>query len=421
MSRGSSRQQSGNSRTTATMVPTSTNWDDRSTMTSRHSDTSEQSYRSYSTAPTDYSPRPQIPRFETCYPRLEGNGKAAAVVTSTPYYTPDARASVETYASTTVSEDYGDDEDDEDGRYDDFDPEFEVPTYFPDEYAPDAIPATPRDFAALFPTTDKLSITHDDSTLDGNMNLRLHTNVTLKNGRVRSVTLFHLRMYDLRNREFSLRRYSRDSGREVCHTVRKYQKPAVEKRSGLQRSFSSALAIVQNKTSPTKNRMRSGSITDKQNPNGANIHRSDSGYGSLHSAAGSGSYNKQPPLPPTPSSMSQPRRTCVQLPTNTIKLEFSNYAHVDIKRRGAGSNKRYEFAYWGAAYRWQRVSIQRGKIEEVSYHLLRGGTEHDDMPLAHIVPVPLTANEAFDEDDKGGWIPPCSLWMSRILDDDLAE
>ena len=111
----------------------------------------------------------------------------------------------------------------------------------------------------------------------------------------------------------------------------------------------------------------------------------------------------------------------MQLPTNTIKLEFSNYAHVDIKRRGAGSNKRYEFAYWGAAYRWQRVSIQRGKIEEVSYHLLRGGTEHDDMPLAHIVPVPLTANEAFDEDDKGGWIPPCSLWMSRILDDDLAE
>jgi hypothetical protein len=101
------------------------------------------------------------------------------------------------------------------------------------------------------------------------------------------------------------------------------------------------------------------------------------------------------------------------MPTNTIKLEFSNYAHVSLKRRGAASNKRYEYEYWGHSYTWRRHVTKEGRLEEVSYHLMR---DDKTNPLAHIIPVPLTTTQLEEEKLKGGWIPPCNMW---ITDEDI--
>jgi len=346
---------------------------------SRPSD-SNSSHQSQSTLPSEYSYRAHLPRYETCYARIEGRTQYDAEIREYD----DARASVETYASTIDSAD--DLEDDA--------PPFDAQSY--QGYEPcgsDAIPSTPRDFAELFPSTTRLSICHDDATTDGNLNLRVDNQVELRGEIKLPMTLFHLRMNDLKARQFSLRRYCRESGREVCHSDRKYQKPAQEKRPTLQKSLSSALYNIRHKArSPTSSQL------------GA-LKRSDSGYASMHNHEydcdddDDGSH-----ATPTPSS-----RRASLLPTNTIKLEFSNYAHVDVKRRGTGSHKRYDFEYWGVDYAWKRFIQRDGDFEEVSYHLYRSDSENS---LAHIVPVPLTRAQAEEENAKGGWVAPCSLWLT---------
>lgn len=102
-------------------------------------------------------------------------------------------------------------------------------------------------------------------------------------------------------------------------------------------------------------------------------------------------------------------------PTNVIKLEFANYAHVEVKRRGSGTHRRYTFDYWGQNYTWERHVRKQGEFEEVSYHLARGDKS---TPLAYIVPVPLTREQSLEERWKGGWIAPTSMWMS---DDDVCK
>jgi hypothetical protein len=70
-------------------------------------------------------------------------------------------------------------------------------------------------------------------------------------------------------------------------------------------------------------------------------------------------------------------------PTNTIKLEFSNYARVDVTRRGGGAtagHRRYEFEWWGHRYSW-RLAAERsphvgGGLPAdcvSSFHLVRDG------------------------------------------------
>lgn len=123
--------------------------------------------RSYSTAPTQYSSRsskrPPRLHHNTCI----GHGKEA-----TPQYFPaqlpceSPRSSVGTYASTV-------EDDDAAGL-----PEYEVPEYT-QPYAPTAVAATPSDFSELFPSHRRLTVRHDDSTIDGNMNLRIDTEVTM--------------------------------------------------------------------------------------------------------------------------------------------------------------------------------------------------------------------------------------------------
>ena len=140
---------------------------------SGHSDHSAHSARSYDTAPTEYSDRrPSLLHSETCHPRVQGRGREPDYFVPQHqvdrYPQPPPRASVDTYASTS-EEDLADEVDDM--------PDYDVPTYRHEPLACDAIPTTPRDFGELFPTSKRLSIRHDDSTIDGNMNLRVDTQV----------------------------------------------------------------------------------------------------------------------------------------------------------------------------------------------------------------------------------------------------
>lgn len=299
------------------------------------------------------------------------------------------RISKETYASTVASAEDLDDEL----------PSNDVLEYEQEPFESTAIPSTPADFAKYFPSTRRLHIKHDDSTLDGNMNLRVDTDARGSEGTRLDLTLFHLRMHDLKSREFSLRRYCRDSGREVCHSSRKYTTPAATRRPGLQRSMSNALSSFRSKTEP-KLATRSS------------LKRQDSGYDTMSDDEGNEETTNNSPK----------GHRGVPLPTNTTKLEFSNYAHLDIKRRGTKGSKRYEFEYWGANYAWKRVTKRRGSLRETSYHLVNTETSH---AIAHIVPAPLTPAEVEEEDAKGGWVPPCSMWISdeRVVSGrtDIAE
>ncbi|KAI9888165.1 MAG: hypothetical protein M1823_000100 [Watsoniomyces obsoletus] len=331
-------------------------------------------YDSHSTAPTS--------ERDSCRPSLKnvyyGEAYAKSDVISAKAYAVDPRASTETYASTVPSED---DEDEED-------PEYAVPELPREVFGAMPLPCTPAEFAELFPSTRRLLIRHDDTTEDGNMNLRLDTEMQDLSGQKRAFTLFHLRMYDLRQRDFSLRRYCRDSGREVCHSSRKGAKSVAGQPPApiLQRSVSNAFASLRGKQGVK----RSSPLA---------LQRQDSGYHSeedeeeASQKKGRGSKTAHAPLL-----------------TNTIRLEFSNYAHVSLKRRGTHKSKRYECEYWGRQYTWRRRITRDGRGREVSYHLVNefGGV------LAHIVPIPLTPRQSREEAAKGSWVPPCSMWIRDL-------
>ncbi|KAF2763215.1 hypothetical protein EJ05DRAFT_472126 [Pseudovirgaria hyperparasitica] len=353
---------------------------DSGTTASGRSHHSDDSYYSRSTAPTDldvrqydYLDRQLEPCNQEQYQQHSYEKSRESV------------QSVDTYTST-------DEEEIEDA--DDERPAYEVPPYSHHEvYPTDAIPTTPQDFGRLFPSTKRLVIRHDDATMDGNMNLRVDTGYTTRDNRRLTMTLFHLRMHDLRSRDFSLRRYCRESGREVCHSIRKYEKPPAD-RPSLQRSMSSALGVFRLKS-------------DSRPATASGMTRADSGYESVRNL----SLDDD-----TPNGVAETSRRARQLiPTQTIKLEFSNYAHVNVKRRGAGSNKRYTFEYWGIKYNWRRTVRKDGSLDIICYHLMR---DHDDAVVAQMVPMRLTLEQRHEEAAKGGWIPPSYL---RILDPCVLE
>lgn len=93
---------------------------------------------------------------------------------------------------------------------------------------------------------------------------------------------------------------------------------------------------------------------------------------------------------------------------NTMLLEFANYARVDLTRRGTRSSKRYEFEYWSTKYQWRRDSLKDADLRGVSYHLINLDTS---KAVAHLVPEVMTPMELVEEEAKGGWIRPCSLWI----------
>lgn len=357
---------------------------------------SDESHISPSTAPTSL--------YESSYPSFQH-----AVTTQTrkvyvahdhdvpPATNPYQSSSALTYASTVPSVE---DIFEEPEEYDDN--QYAVPEYR--RVCPEAEvrASSSYDFAELFPSQRTLYIRHDDTTDDGNMNLRVETEVM--DGRHRfHMQLFHLRMHELKAREFSLRRYCRDSGREVCHSARRYQKPASE-RPGIQRSVSSAFANLRGKPDVK----RSNSQTSFK----PGLIRHDSGYGSSNDEDDVASFM---------GSEKSSKSTSTPVPTKTIKLEFSNYAQVDVKRRGAKGNNRYEFEYWGSNYAWKRDTKRDSTGKSVSYYLVRNNSSR---PLAHIVPEIRSPSKVRAEKQAGCWVPPCSMWISdeRILAaSDIAE
>ncbi|EKD20087.1 uncharacterized protein L3040_002238 [Drepanopeziza brunnea f. sp. 'multigermtubi'] len=291
-----------------------------------------------------------------------------------------ARSSTETYASTVESleEFYGEAET-HDPDYDILENRSPVSSYNK------LRPSNPSDFADYFPSHHRLSIRHDDTTHDGNMNLRV--DMERKRG---TIQLFHLKMNDLKKRKFSLRRYERASGREVCHSARKFTTPATERRPALSRSVSHAFAsIVKPDFKRANSHMAAPSSKSKKS-----MWRQDSGYGS----EGEDDYFADHTRDSAP----------VQIPTNTIKLDFSNYAQVEVKRRGAKSSKRYDFEYWGSQYAWKRESRKDGE-GRISYYLYKADV---GPAVAHIVPELRSPAQVREEERNGGWVPPCSMWIS---------
>ena len=356
-----------------------------SSNSSSRSNFSDSTHYSLSTAPTVRSEWPSIQQY-----KIIGNPHDRASwdeVQSPNLGHPDPRVSAETYASTTSSvEDLG-------GDLPRFEPS-EVSDY-PSETLPStALTASPEEFAEYFPSTQKLSIRHDNTTMDGNMNLRIDTKARTLDGGTIDLQLFHLRMHNLKRREFSLRRYSRDSGREVCHSSRKYTKPSVIRRPGLQRSMSNALSSLRSKSESRTSTMM-------------NLKRDDSGYGSSNEGDSEDIASQSPKAPSN-----------VPIPTNTMQLEFSNYTHLKVKRRGAKTYKRYEFEYWGTKYAWNRTVDRSSHFERVSYHLINTKTS---IPLAHIAQTPLNESEQQAETEKGGWVPPYDMLLEKAVLDRSTE
>jgi hypothetical protein len=266
---------------------------------------------------------------------------------------------------------------------------------------PNVRASTPQDFAKLFPSLNRLTIRHDEFTSDGNMNLRIDTVVT---GRRRTaIQLFHLRMYDLAKREFSLRRYSRESGREVCNSKRKFIEPAAprpktaDERPTLKRSMSTALRTLSG-GKPVLRRAKSGVSVPSRPGTGYSTCDGDDEL-----------YLEEANLSRLSLDSRLVRGKAQRpLPTNTIKLEFSNYARVDVSRRGGKGNKRYDFEWWGHRYSWKR-SIDK-QLGLVSFHLVRDG--HAGAPVAHIVPETRSPSQVLADESAGGWVPPCFMWIA---------
>lgn len=291
----------------------------------------------------------------------------------------DPRDSVSTYASTTASA----------AEIPPKKQRYEVVDRLLETFPTDALPSSPASFAALFPSSRRLLIRHDDATIDGNMNLRVDTVAPCRDGYQQNVILFHLRMYELFSRKFSFRRYYRDSGREVCHSARKAVSKTHDRRPVFRRSWSSMLASF-----------RPGSSGQTISPAGE-FKRWDSGFGtSTHDDS----------ISTTDDAVDTgPRGEKVPALEDTILMEFSNYAHVELKRRGPALSKRYEYEYWSTKYQWRKESCKEGDLRKVSYYLVNGRTSRT---IAHIVSDILTPMEAVEEESKGGWVPPSSLWIS---------
>ncbi|RPB03705.1 hypothetical protein L873DRAFT_1669137 [Choiromyces venosus 120613-1] len=306
---------------------------------------SDDSDSSMSTSRDSSASRSTVP---SSVPSLEQHGSKTASPAESEIFdydhAHDPRESVNTYCSTVASFEDLVDED--------------YPYYEPHPYGhhhkapqpPQAVPSTPSEFGELFPSTRCLSIRHDDSTLDGNMNLR------------------------------------------VAHIKRKTIKPAPQ-RPKLQRSVSKALHSFRGKTGAE--------------PVVAKLNRQDSGY----SSSGVGEEEEEEEEPKSSSEATQT--------TNICTLEFSNYAHVDLTRRGGKGSKKYDFEYWGKSYSWKRVVKQVGShagAEEISYQLANNGTGN---VVAHIMPDTLSTAQAQAEESKGGFVPPCSFWLEDSVQDPI--
>lgn len=262
------------------------------------------------------------------------------------------------------------------------------------EYHPaKVVPTSPPSFGSLFPSTRRLNIQHDDSS-DGNMNLRIDTLVPKRGFDDVQVILYHLRMHDLYHRKFSLRRYCRSSGREVCHSKRVEDAPKKEGPYGHKPNHHFSLTLR--------------GIRTRGESDESNHHVGTEELRRYVSAPHRLATDPQDSRDSSPVSMSTGRPQV----TDTIKLEFSNYAHVDITRRGRDSSVHYDFEYWGTRYQWKKTVHRKSGQEEVAYTLF---SLKRSSYVARIDFTPLTPEELAEENRKGSWVMPCSIRITNPL------
>lgn len=348
----------------------------KSSCESTFSRTSQKTYQTDLTSCTNT--RPSIKHYETTpvYKQILAHKQASF---RDEGFGHSSSSSVDTYASTQASvEDL---------------PSLSLDNFPRERYQcfdPDALPTTPADFAELFPSSRRIMIQHDDSTPDGNMNLRVDTDVTTKSGRRKKMTLFHLRMHDLPERKFSLRRYWRNSGREVAHSKRKYVAPLPPGvrpfKPGMKRSA----------TAPEFTRL--------------GPRRQDSGYESDEDEDDFMEklrhFHIANDIKPT-------------IPTDSIRLEFSNYAQVVLEPVCQGERKQYDFEYWGEHYTWRKRPLRDGTEIINSFELLNLETQ---QKVCSIVPDALSPEETEFEATQGAWVPACSMrLLQKEISDDLGD
>jgi NACalpha-BTF3-like transcription factor len=293
----------------------------------------------------------------------------------------DPRASTLTYASTTPSEHQA-----ESSPSSSFWPSMRSVCY-----EPEALATTPAEFGELFPSTRRILIQHDDTTPDGNLNLRVDTELAVSKGHKVKLTLFHLRMYDLAERQFSLRRYQRQSGREVCNSKRKYLKPAPEPSATPSRRRSLTSTLTKINLRNLKSRPR-----PKREPEVEEEEGSDEDVDLIASQA----------------------EVKATIPTDTIKIEFSNYAQVEFGRTKKVDGK-YDFEYWGERYSWRR-HVYRDEMDVVfSFELVDLSS---GVCIAHITPDKLSQRQSRQEAAQGSWVPPCSMRLTdKGISNDLGD
>lgn len=232
-------------------------------------------------------------------------------------------------------------------------------------------------------------IQHDDSTHDGNMNLRLDREVTTSDGQLVKVTLFHLKMRDLAERGFSLRRYWRHSGREVCSSKRRYVK-----------------TVPLYRPSPRSTRPRAS--TDP-----FNNERSECQH------EGSGTDSDEAEVADQLRAFEVTNHFEATVRTNAITVDFSNYAQVILEPRRVGQRKQYDFEYWGEYYSWKRRALRDGGEIITSYELVNVRT---NQRVSSITPDTLSPEEVDFEAGQGAWIPACSMRIQQQnISDDLGD
>ncbi|RVX75591.1 hypothetical protein B0A52_00944 [Exophiala mesophila] len=334
--------------------------------TSSSSTSSTPSHRSGSSRHSQYTTNTSYSDFKAEAKYSKGS--------STQKYNPqpevNPRSSCETYASTTVDE-----------CEDSYHQVGICPPLRARCYKPDAVAATSCEFSQLFPSTRRLLIQHDDTSLDGNLNLRVDTEVPAGRGHMMKVTLFHLKMNDLSERQFSLRRYQRASGREVCNSKRKYLKPATRPSiSPRKLSLTNVLTKMSLKSLAVKPRAKV-----------------------VREPCDSESEDE------FDFSSAEVKAT---IPTKVIRLEFSNYAQVELERNERSERSMYDFEYWGEQFSWRRNMIEDDEDDEGVFSLdlvnvATGGC------IAHIIPDKISRAQEREEAHQGSWVPPCSMRITE--------
>ena len=258
-------------------------------------------------------------------------------------------------------------------------------------------------FKTFFPSKRMLQIFHENTTVDAHkrMNLRVVTEgLPLDDGRKTLFQLFHVQIFDVKQRKFSLRRYCRDSEWEICHTKREpIESMDMSASLDMFRDFLDWLDSNSSQVNSINSNLleRPRKVENTMSTNQQTHHDSSS------------FEEENKGLSSKVTTMSSKR--------STIRLEFSNHAEVYLTLLVEGSKRSYEFANMGCVYTWKNVRRKVGGNIEVLFQLVRKGNVDS---IAHILPKSKNRTPArIVADFTVPLVPPHNMWISdmSIVDD----